>query len=152
MLACTPLGWGPKQPSESVAHLPACKPNVCPNLLNKRINQGGWECRKQNTTKRCKNHRTGELCLLKCQENFKVLRHDTRDYNTPFLKAAFGHVSVCTEEGWLPRAEDLRCYGWGISMALQKLKPFISVVRYPPTLHMGDGTVTSRRVGPLSVF
>ena len=73
LLVCTTQGWGPKQPNGALPPLPACQPNVCPNLLDKRIHRGKWECKKHDSTKSCKNHRTGEVCSLKCNEKFKVL-------------------------------------------------------------------------------
>ena len=73
VVTCTPLGWASAQGLGTAdIKIPECKPNVCPNLMDKVMNKGEWECRKQNTSKTCKNHRIGELCMLKCEDNFKV--------------------------------------------------------------------------------
>ena len=72
LLVCTTLGWGPTLPSGDLPPLPPCLPNVCPNLLDKRIKQGEWECVAQNQSRTCKNHRVGEVCSLKCQGSYKV--------------------------------------------------------------------------------
>ena len=90
VLVCTPVGWGPHQANRGLMKLPGCKPNACPNLLDKKIKQGGWDCRKHNTTKSCKNHRTGEVCSLKCEKGFKVWT-----YHGAILQVgiSFKHVS-----------------------------------------------------------
>jgi len=89
---CTPTGWK----SNSPAPLPPCKDNPCPSLKDKVINHGEWSCTSHNSSKTCLNHRIGEICHLKCA-----------GVSSPHL----GHITVCTEEGWQPDAEDMRCYG-----------------------------------------
>jgi len=96
LLVCTMQGWGPKQSDGGLGDIPACLPNACPSLMEKKIQHGEWECTDHNTTRSCKNYRVGEVCVLKCKGDYK---------------ASLGHVSVCTGEGWVPSAENLRCYG-----------------------------------------
>ena len=67
VLVCTTIGWGPTPPPE----FPACKPNVCPSLLDKSIREGAWECQNHNASN-CNNQRTGQVCSLKCEESYKV--------------------------------------------------------------------------------
>ena len=80
LLVCTTVGWGPKLPEEGFAKLPECQPNVCPNLLEKKIKQGTWECIEHSNNNSCKNHRTGEICALKCQEHYKVQTQTLKDF------------------------------------------------------------------------
>ena len=72
ILVCTTLGWGPHQAGSAKAKLPACKANACPNLLVRKMEHGAWDCRPHNTTKSCKNQRTGEVYILKCHNSFMV--------------------------------------------------------------------------------
>ena len=81
VVTCSPLGWGPHQSSQALTRLPACRPNPCPDLRSKKMKHGAWECRNQNTTKSCKNHRTGELCLLTCEKQYQVQEDTTRPVN-----------------------------------------------------------------------
>ena len=40
--------------------------------MDKKINQGEWECENHNKTRSCNNHRTGEVCSLRCKGEYKV--------------------------------------------------------------------------------
>ena len=60
-------------PSSLEAHTLDFSPNPCPDLKEKVISHGSWECQKSKEKKFCKNDRTGDICELECKRS-KVRR------------------------------------------------------------------------------